>query len=629
MRKLAITLIVVLTLAFSLPGLAVSPSVSNSSFHALITNMTISSKIPFSQDPAFYSFQAYHVIPSYTNYVTNVSPVVIDVATNLLFNDTGLRPYYLKTYIPPGNYSLEVMNVSIKEFNGTQYDRQAYIFANGVPIFWGSTQEINNSTAQVDVTMFENLLQGNVTFEPVIQNYYDAKVGITGLYEMNITLYLYPGHKPVGLPNEFIPLFVNFTPEGIDFNYSYTILNPKIPSVTQQISIPNGTYRMMSLIYEEGGGLDEFWYTNEPATRSIQIYYDNYLAGIVNPYETIYTGGIDLFYWKPLTSINTLSFHSPTIIDLTPMLALGSKANVTVDVTNLLQAYQLTGSTAYDWDIAGVIMLWVNQSNPMISSKIITANNHFMDSGPIFVPSFSGEYYLEDGHYYINYESILYFKHGTEISHVIQSGTFLAKQTFNQIFQYGYMDESFLENAIESGMYNASLTIEGNYPITFTLDAIAVPITSPSVIPYNLSYEQNGTINLGLDYSMNWTFGNYSHYEKTVESLYSIGGFGGVIEIINSYGGAVLVKLTSNNALTEKNLTEIWLVNNKGFMERFFASAGQNSTVNLNGYYIKISQQFTMVPDPIPSEHVANIPLIPKSMENKTLLHSAYIYIVP
>ncbi|WP_253823046.1 hypothetical protein [Acidianus sp. RZ1] len=114
-----------------------------------------------------------------------------------------------------------------------------------------------------------------------------------------------------------------------------------------------------------------------------------------------------------------------------------------------------------------------------------------------------------------------------------------------------------------------------------------------------------------------------------MESLYSIGGFGGVIEIINSYGGAVLVKLTSNNALTEKNLTEIWLVNNKGFMERFFASAGQNSTVNLNGYYIKISQQFTVIPDPIPSEHVANIPLIPKSMENKTLLHTAYIYIVP
>ncbi|MDT7901718.1 MAG: peptide-N4-asparagine amidase [Acidianus sp.] len=566
-------------------------------------NMTISkSAMPFTQDPAFYSFEAYHIVPP------NVTPIVVTIAKNLLFNDTGLKPYYERVYIPPGNYSLEILNVTIREFNGTQYDRCAYVYANGIPIFWGSTQEINNSTAEADVTLFENLLQGNVTFELVIQNYYDAKIGITGLYEMNVTLYLYPGQKPQGLPNGFIPIFVNATCEHICYNYSYVILNPRMPARTQEIQIPNGTYRMMALIYEKGGGNDEFWYACEPATRPILVYYDNLLAGVVNPYETIYTGGIDLFYWKPLTSINTLSFHSPYIIDLTPFLALGNKANITVCVYNLITAYEITQSMAHDWDIAGVILLWVNESNPMICGKLNVAKHEFIDSGPMFFPVFFGECYLEDGHYYLDYSAELKFEHGIENSQVIQKGFYCARQKLTEVYEYAFLDEKFMEKAVESGMYNATLCYNVNYPITLNFDTIAVPITNPHVIPFNLTYEQNGTISLGLDYYMKWTFGDYCHEVNTTESLYSVGGFGGIIEIINSYGGAVLVKLSSNYAMTIKNLTSTWLVNGEGFKETFSAEGLQNSTVNFNGYYVYVKESFSSIgsSDPPAQYNIAN-----------------------
>uniref|UniRef100_A0A2U9IDS4 Glycopeptidase n=1 Tax=Acidianus brierleyi TaxID=41673 RepID=A0A2U9IDS4_9CREN len=590
MKRFAILILLILTIVqFSIFfGYTQGTEVSPSSFvHPLISNITVSSKISFTEDPSYYSFEAYHIIPP------NVTPLVIHVATNLLFNDTGLRPFYIKTYIPPGNYSMELLNVSIKEFNGTQYDRQAYIFVNGVPIFWGSTQEINNSTAEADVTMFENLLKGNVTFEPVIQNYYDAKVGITGLYELNITLYLYPGTPPKGLPNEFIPLFVNVT---VPFNYSYVILNPKFDSITSSIKIPNGTYKMDALIYEEGGGNDEFWYTNEPATRSIMVYYDSHLASIVNPYETIYTGGIDLFYWKPLTSIDTLSFHNPYIIDLTPMIAYGTTANVTVSVSNLLQAYQLTGSLAYDWDIAGVMMLWVNQSNPLVGAKIITEFQNYMDSSPLFFGGYqNSEYYQEGGHYYLAYKSELMFEHGIENTSVIQYGRFYAYQTFNSIYELANLTETFSEIAKETGFYNSTLIIQGDYPISMYIDAAAVPITNPKVIPFNLSYEQEGYIDLGLHYYYSYTFDNYNKTTITNEKLYSNGGFGGIIEIINSYGGAVLVALTSNTANTVKDLSLTYLVNGKGFNEEFSAEGIQNSTVNLNGYYIYIHETFTNI----------------------------------
>lgn len=133
-----------------------------------------------------------------------------------------------------------LLNVSVRETDGAQFDRAAYVFANGVPVFWGSTQEILNSTAEADLTLFENLLKGNVTFQIVIPNYIDKSINITGIYEVNATLYLYPGAKPEGLPNDFIPLFVN------SMNYSYVVLNPSRPSYSQNITIPNGTYRTSS-----------------------------------------------------------------------------------------------------------------------------------------------------------------------------------------------------------------------------------------------------------------------------------------------------------------------------------------------------------------------------------------------
>lgn len=597
MKRLALIYLLFLFLGIFL---FVTPANSSSTTpvlqHPFIpTNVTVSSTAPFKQDPVFYSFEAYHLQPP------NVTPVKVVIAKDLIFNDTGLKPYYLHVYVPPGNYSMEILNVTIKEFNGTQYDRPVYVFADGVPIFWGSTQEINNSTTEADVTVFENLLRGNVTFEAVIQNYYDVKVNITGLYELNMTLYLYPGAQPKGLPNAFIPLFVNAT---VPYNYSYVVLSPLEDSYTCAVTIPNGTYKVQALIYEEGGGLDEFWYTNEPATRSILVYYDSHLAGVVNPYETIYTGGIDLLYWKPLTSIDTLSFHNPYVIDLTPMLAYGEEANITVSVTNLVTALQLTGTPDYFWDIAGVLMLWVNSSNPLVNSTVITEYQRFLDSGPIFNQGFLGFYYQEGGSYLLNYTSMLYFKHGYELASTVQEGRFYAYQTFNNIYELANLSETFTEYAKDYGMYNYTLAISGSYPISMYVDSFATPITSPSVIPYNLSFEQLGEIHLGLNYYCAYSFNGYNVSSNIVENLKAKGGFGGIMEIINRYGGAVLVVLTFNNAVTIKNLNFTYLVNGKGFDELFSAEGIQNSTVNLNGYYKYVSEEFSSVGDPSPTQLV-------------------------
>jgi len=548
----------------------------------LLFNVTTSRDL-VGYDPKYYSFEAFSIHPP------NVTPIRVVLAKNITIGATGLTPIVRKVDIPKGNYSLILLNISINETNGTQFDRAAYVFVNGVPVFWGSTQEILNSTAESDLTLFENLLQGNVTFQIVIPNFIDNAIGITGIYKVNATLYLYPGPRPQGLPNQFIPLFLN------SLNYSYIVLNPTHPSYSESLNIPNGTYRDLLLLYEEGGGNDEFWYTNEPATRSILVRYDSLLAGVVNPYETIYTGGIDLFAWKPLTSINTLSFHTPYLMELTPLLALGLHPTLSLTVSNLQEAKVLTGSNAFDWDLAGVLLLWVNSSNPLMSANFTRAMGSFMDSSPIFQPGFSGTYYQENGHYSIEYASVLKFLHGSESSAVTQRGTFEAFQQFNTYFQYAQLDENFYESSSDTGMYNASMIIEGSFPITFNFVAFETPITSPTVIPFNATYVQNGTITLGLSYYSQYIFGKYNATTIIHENETSIGGFAGVLEIINQYGGAVLVSLTSNNALTTKSLIAYYLINGGGYEQSFLAQGLQNSTSNTSGYLIHLQNSYTTI----------------------------------
>ncbi|PLC68179.1 hypothetical protein B7L70_04920 [Vulcanisaeta sp. EB80] len=70
--------------------------------------------------------------------------MVIPILTNAVFpydlnNAYATIPQNATVCIPPGSYSMIILNVTITKTGGPQYDRALYIFANGVPVFWGST----------------------------------------------------------------------------------------------------------------------------------------------------------------------------------------------------------------------------------------------------------------------------------------------------------------------------------------------------------------------------------------------------------------------------------------------------------------------------------------------------------
>ncbi len=540
----------------------------------------------------YYSFQAFRYVPP------NETPEVIWIAKDVMFNNTVL-PYNATVYVPPGNYSLMLLNISIREAGGPQYDRIVDVFANGTPLLWGSTQEILNSTATVDVTFFENLLRGPVRFQVLLPNFYVPSIGITGYYLVNVTLLLYNGTPPAGLPNVIIPLFVT-SPAG----YSFEFFDAYQDYAVQHISIPNGTYRAWLVLYTNGGYYDEFWYTNIPAVRYIKVYYDDHLAGIINPFETVYTGGIDLFWWKPVTSINTLAFHMPDIIDLTPLLAYGLNATIAIHVADLLASAEAMGVPGkyFQWHLGGFLALWVNSSNPMMGARTLTASVSYGDTGPlIMTPSVAGLYFDEGASYSINYTSELMFEHGQELVSTAETGETLVSQAYNYAgtYAYNYLDEQFSVTSWAEGYEPYTLSLTANWPVTLYYDFVEVPITPPTTYPYNATFAQNGSIYLAPSYSVSYAWQGYNFTESMSYDLSAVGGFSGILEFINPTG-AVLVGLTSNNAVTQKSLTAEVLVNGRGFAESVYLEGLQNSTTNTAGYLIANQFSYQLINGGLP-----------------------------
>ncbi|MDT7905953.1 MAG: peptide-N4-asparagine amidase [Sulfolobales archaeon] len=579
MRRELLVLVSIALLSFALvPTLILVPTSSSqtSDLGGIASQRPMILKFAGFGDPGFKGFYSFQAL-QYPH--PNATPITITVANDVVFNDTGLTPYNATVYVPPGNYSLILLNVSVNETGGNQFDRTIYIYANNITVFWGSTQEILNSTAEVDLTLLENFLKGNVTFKIVLPNYYDKQLNVTGVYEVTVKLLLYPGKAPSNLPTYVIPLFYNKS-----LTYPMAVLNPSQPNVTQAVSFPKGTYNAMLVLYVKGGGYDEFWYASLPAIRNFLVYYNGFLAGVIQPYPVVYTGGINPFWWKPVTSINTLAFHTPQLIPLTPLLALGNEGNLTVVVSNLVESSNILQSQDLSWDVSGYILVW-NMSSSLINATFLKAYSYYYDSGPVIGSLGSGYSYSEGAKYLIDYQTLLKFPKGYVIASYTSWGSTEADQSFNVEHEIASLEELSYVNYSSGGLFAFNYTSSIKNSLSLDISAFAAQISSATSPPINYSYIQNGTLHIYTQYESSMRAPGLIVQTDLNESLETLGGFGGKITVINSYGGAVLDTLYNNYAVTTKTLKALLNVNGYVANETVRLVGLQNSTVNLTGFY--------------------------------------------
>jgi hypothetical protein len=126
------------------------------------------------------------------------------------------------------------------------------------------------------------------------------------------------------------------------------------------VNLPHDILGAYLDLYAIGQNNDEFWWSNQPAFREVEVSIDGKPAGVVWPFPYIYTGGVNPYLWRPITAIRTLDLPAYRL-DLTPFAGLlGGTHTVSIQVANN-QGY---------WLLAGSLFLYENHGKPTTGSVI-------------------------------------------------------------------------------------------------------------------------------------------------------------------------------------------------------------------------------------------------------------------
>jgi len=488
---------------------------------------------------------------------------VIPIAVNASFENTGFTPKSFVVSIPPGSYGMAVLNVSMA-VTGRQFDRIFWVFANGVPIYWGSTVQRLNSTAEADVTMFIKLFRGSVNFSVVLTNYLAPSIGITGVFLVNITLYLYPGEEPSWAPDTFVPLFRDANGNSIEE------FRPGRTSISSNISIPGSAYRAAVYLHTKPGRLDEGFYTNIPSVRDILLYYNDNLAGVFHVFPTIYTGGFFPLYWRPLASVNTHYAKSPQIVDITPLLALGRSGDITLRVVGMDEASKRYDSDQFSIIVGGALLVWTDPSRAITGGSIVKSYATYSRAPYVVdIESAGVSYYYEATYYRIYYEALLNTPRGPVNASTYSEGSSTANIYSREDLLISTLVQNFTNMALGSGAAEYSMHSRGSYIIRVISRFTFTPTSDPAKIPYNATLDEDDEIDVWLSRSYLQRHGAGWYSEDLYENAHVLGGFSVNLTVIDPYGGAVITALTRASSTTAKSLAALILYSGKGYTEEF------------------------------------------------------------
>lgn len=569
-------------LAGLLPALALVPLLlAHSAAGQVVSVIEYRSPESFTR---YWSFEPFKPLPP-----AGVDPVVIPIATNMSFGQTGFTPQSVVVSIPPGSYSMAILNVSMR-VTDRQFDRIFWILANGVPIYWGSTVQRLNSTAEADVTLFLNLFRGSVNFSIVLANFLAPRIGITGVFLVNVTLYLYPGPTPSWIPSDYMKLFSDADGNSLaEFTPSSTTIN------TTSLELPSDTYRAAVLLFTKAGRLDEFFYTNIPAVRDILLYYNERLAGVFHPFPTIFTGGVFPLYWRPLASVNTHYTKSPQVVELTPLLALGKSARISLRVVGMDEASKIAGSPHFSIIAGGSLLVWRDPGKAVTGGSLVRSEASYSRDVKIYEsPSKDLTTYWERSSYSIYYEAQLTTPSGSFRAVAGSKGGSIAGVLQTPSKLVASLLQSFEHIGNAEGAVSFSTSSSSSYFVRLESLQTFTPTTDPSKIPYNATLAENDYIEVILAKTLATAQGGDSYREAISESVRVGGGFAVNLTVIDPYGGAVITALSNASANNTRSLTALILYSGRGFVEEAYISTGADLQRPF-GYYSSFLIRYTRI----------------------------------
>lgn len=295
---------------------------------------------------------------------------------------------YKGTYAPPSgcgdHWSKVVLRLDGK-VKGRQFDRLGYLRVGGVEIFRTSTPEPSPDgiewSVEKDVTRYSDTFRQSRDVEMLIGNVVDDTY--TGVIDVKVTLTFYEGRAAT-------------TPDRV-----LTLQNGTLTT-------PRNSERVVAEVYAtgSGGGCEEFWYLTVPTSapysckadkgpyREVQIKVDGRLAGIAEPFPTVWTGGwSNPFLWYVIPGPRAFDVK-PIEYDLTPFAGLlddGRPHQIDVSVVGVPE-----GQTG--WSTPVNVLVWQDARRERVSGALTESTASDLANSSVYTPGSENRLDTEGGH---------------------------------------------------------------------------------------------------------------------------------------------------------------------------------------------------------------------------------------
>jgi hypothetical protein len=309
-------------------------------------------------------------------YQETPAPALPDTTPTVLHvsNDAQGCCEYVNETPAGGPWDSVVLNYTGTAVNGV-YDSSYRAYVSGAQVLFGTTPEYGTWTVLDNLTEYEALLEPGANFTFIL-----SAATLGGYFETSLTLSFYPA--PAGAPvpsepTEVVPL------------WSKQFVKPTATTVTANSTVPDNASAVTLELWAYGFQNDEFWWAAASPARSVDISVDGSPFAAVYPFPYVNTGGVDLFLWRPIPAVFTLS-DRPYDVNLTGALgALTGRHTYTATIGNR--------DANSDWLVEGTLLVWTNASvsgasltghaatfpNPVVSGSTTSSSTSFRDNSTL------------------------------------------------------------------------------------------------------------------------------------------------------------------------------------------------------------------------------------------------------
>jgi Peptide N-acetyl-beta-D-glucosaminyl asparaginase amidase A len=332
-------------------------------------------KTPPTENSLMQVFQVYQPPPT---------PAVPDNCEILLMDHIFGFSYgkpFVGSYHPPSCLFNSVSMTLTITSRGRQFDRLALMFLGDVEVFRTSTAEPTAQgivwTYRKDMTAYLALWRKpqKVVFD--LGNLVDEMY--TATFNATLAARFFEAEEPAQTADVILPISARRSGVGGPSAFSLPSDN-----ATVAVVLPGGVSRAIISISACGQATEEFWYSNVLSSdtgtflnttgplygfspfREVQLLIDGYLAGVVWPFPTIFTGGIAPGFWRPIVGLDAFDLREPEI-DVTPWvpwLSDGKEHEFQIRVVGLEgegEDVGLSGAIGDYWVVTGKILVFLGE----------------------------------------------------------------------------------------------------------------------------------------------------------------------------------------------------------------------------------------------------------------------------